>query len=105
MLITPIGYGDIAPVCLSEFIVSILGQIVGCIIWANVIGCVRSTLSKGHPVEERFEEHTDLLHRVMKDTCMPIYNKAYTPLNPCFSLHIYSVSLRWSTMSITSIGN
>ena len=42
------------------------------IIWANVIGCVCSTLSKGNPVENCFEEHTDLLNQVMKETSMPI---------------------------------
>ena len=35
---------------------------------------------------------------------MPIYNKAYTPANPCFPSHIYAAPLHWSTMSITSIG-
>ena len=77
----------------EEYIVGILCQIVGGIIWANVIGFVCSTLSNGHPVEERFEEHTDLLNMIMKDSCMPIYNKAYTPDNFCFSLHIYAASL------------
>ena len=31
-------------------------------------------------------------------------NKAYTPDNPGFSLHIYAASLHWITMAITSIG-
>ena len=104
MSITPIGYGDIVPMRFEENIVGILCQIVGSIIWVNIIGCVCSTLSKGHPVEERFDEHTGLLNRVIMDTCTPIYNKACTPDNPCFSLHVYAASLHWSAMSITSIG-
>ena len=56
MTITSIGYGDIVLVRFEEYIVGILCQIVGGIIWANAIGCVCSTLPKGHPVEERFEE-------------------------------------------------
>ena len=40
-----------------------------------VIGGIRSTLFKGHPVEERFQEHIDLLNVAMMDTCVLIYNK------------------------------
>ena len=86
MSITPIDYGDIVLVRFVEYIVGILCQIAGGSIWVNVIGCVCSTLFKNHSVDERFEEHTDLLNMVMKDTRTPIYNKACTPDNPCFSL-------------------
>ena len=65
------------------------------------IGCVCRALSKAHPVEELFEEHTDPMNRVMKYSCMAIYNKVYSPDNPCFSLHIYFVFLQWSTMSMS----
>ena len=67
----------------------------------QLICCVCVALSTGHPVEEHFEEHTVLLTRVMKGSCMPIYNKACTPYNPCFSLHIYFVFTHWSTMSMS----
>ena len=76
MSLTFIGCDHIVPVRFEEYIVGILCQIVGGIIWANVIGCVCSTLFKGHPVDERFEEHTDLLNMVKKDIRTPIYNKA-----------------------------
>ena len=66
-----------------------------------VIGGICSILSKGHPVEKRNEEDTELLNVVMKDS----YNKASTPDNPCFSFHIYAASLHWRSISITSIGN
>ena len=37
-------------------------------------------------------------------TVLWLNNKAYTPDNPCLSLHIYVASLHWSIMTITSIG-
>ena len=37
----------------------------------NVIGCVCSTLFKGHPAVERFEWHTVLLNMVMNDASRP----------------------------------
>ena len=63
------------PVRFEEYIVGILCQIVGGITWVNVIGCVCSTLFKGHPAVERFEEHTALLNMVMSDTSTPIFHK------------------------------
>ena len=54
MSITSIGYGDIVLVFFEEYIAGILCQIVGGIIWVTVIGCVCNTLSKCHPLEERF---------------------------------------------------
>ena len=50
MSATSMGYDDIVPVRLEEYIVGILCQII----WADVIDCDCNTLSKGHPVEERF---------------------------------------------------
>ena len=37
-------------------------------------------------------------------TVLWLNNNAYTPDNPCLSLHSYAASLHWSTMSVTSIG-
>ena len=59
MSIASIGNSDNVPGCFEDYIVNILCQIVAGIIWANVIGCVCSTLSKGHPLEERLVELTD----------------------------------------------
>ena len=69
-----------------------------------VIGGICSILSKGHPVEERYEEYSELLNLVMKDSRMPIYNKVYTPYNSRFSFHIYAAYFHLSSISIMSIG-
>ena len=44
------------------------------IIRSNGVGCVRSTLSKGHPFEERFEEHIE--------SCS-VYQLHYARLSRC----------------------
>mmetsp|Transcript_47295 Transcript_47295/g.109444 ORF Transcript_47295/g.109444 Transcript_47295/m.109444 type:complete len:744 (+) Transcript_47295:65-2296(+) len=71
MTITSIGYGDIVPVRVEEYIVGTICMLVGGVLWAYIIGCVTSIMSNVSPVEANFEERTDLLNRVMKEASLP----------------------------------
>lgn len=71
MTLTSIGYGDIVPVRVEEYIVGICCMIVGGVLWAYVIGCVCSIISNASPVERMFEANTDLLNGAMEEACVP----------------------------------
>jgi len=71
MTITSIGYGDIVPTRESEYIVCIFCMLSGGVLWAYVIGCTCSILSHNHPVEENFENGTDMLNTVMREVAVP----------------------------------
>lgn len=72
MTITSIGYGDIVPVRYEEYLVCVVCQIFGGLIWAYIVGVTCSILSNADPIEEKFEESTDLLNLVMRETRVPI---------------------------------
>uniref|UniRef100_A0A7S2J2K3 Potassium channel domain-containing protein n=1 Tax=Alexandrium andersonii TaxID=327968 RepID=A0A7S2J2K3_9DINO len=71
MTLTSIGYGDIVPVRVEEYIVGILCMLVGGVLWAYVIGSVCSVISNNSPVERNFEQNTDLLNLAMEEARVP----------------------------------
>ena len=59
MSLTSIGYGDITPQRMSEYIVCTICMLIGGFFWAYAIGNVSASLSAGDPVEEEFHEKSD----------------------------------------------
>jgi len=71
MTLTSIGYGDIVPVRLEEYLVAIMCQLLGGVMWAYVIGSVVSIISNVSPVERNFETNSDLLNQAMEEAGIP----------------------------------
>mmetsp|Transcript_62218 Transcript_62218/g.181676 ORF Transcript_62218/g.181676 Transcript_62218/m.181676 type:complete len:731 (+) Transcript_62218:48-2240(+) len=71
MTLTSIGYGDIVPVRLEEYIVGVFCMLLGGILWAYTIGSLCSIMSNTSPVESRYETNTDLLNLAMSEARVP----------------------------------
>jgi len=71
MTLTSIGYGDIVPVRLEEYLVCIFCMLLGGILWAYTIGSLCSIMSNTSPVESRYEANTDLLNLAMSEARVP----------------------------------
>ena len=65
--ITSIGYGDVAPQQLSEFIICILCMFWGGILWAYVIGNMTQVLGNIDTDELAFRVQYDQLNEMMAD--------------------------------------
>eukprot|EP00418_Pyrodinium_bahamense_P024826 CAMPEP_0179133262 /NCGR_PEP_ID=MMETSP0796-20121207/63366_1 /TAXON_ID=73915 /ORGANISM="Pyrodinium bahamense, Strain pbaha01" /LENGTH=720 /DNA_ID=CAMNT_0020832221 /DNA_START=20 /DNA_END=2182 /DNA_ORIENTATION=+ len=76
MTITSIGYGDIVPVRVEEYIVGILCMLAGGVLWAYVIGSLCSIISNVSPIEKSFEMSTDLLNIAMDEARVPPKERA-----------------------------
>lgn len=75
MTITSIGYGDIVPVRLEEYLVAVVCMLAGGVLWAFIIGSVCSVISNGNPVEAHFEASTDLLNAALANAHVPAHER------------------------------
>jgi hypothetical protein len=65
MTLTSIGYGDIVPVQREEYVVGLLCQTTGGVIWAIVIGLICALLTTSDPGTARFRVLMDELNHML----------------------------------------
>jgi len=71
MTITSIGYGDISPVHFWEYLLCILSQFSGGLLWAYIIGSICGVASNLDPHETAFKQLYDNLNYMMEDQDLP----------------------------------
>jgi len=76
MTITSIGYGDISPQRVEEYLVGIVCMLLGGVLWAYIIGSLCSIISNSSPVERDFESNTDLLNIAMSEAHVPVNERS-----------------------------
>lgn len=67
MTITSIGYGDITPTRLEEYLVCILCQFSGAIAWAFIIGSACGVISNMNPLRMIYEQEMDALNVMLEE--------------------------------------
>lgn len=71
MTITSIGYGDICPVRFEEYLICILGMLLGGILYAYLIGQFCGVVSNMDPWGNEFHNTMDALNYMLKDQRVP----------------------------------
>ena len=71
MSLTSIGYGDITPQRMEEFIVCAICMLIGGFCWAYAIGNVSASLGANDPVVSLFREKYDSFNELMEKSCLP----------------------------------
>ena len=71
MTLTSIGYGDVLPHSSEEYLVSILCQLEGALIWTTGIATITAVLANADPGAIRFQSTMDELNHMMKVRKLP----------------------------------
>lgn len=67
MTITSIGYGDIIPRRMEEYILCIVCQLGGGLTWAYVIGSICGIIANANPMRVAFEQSMDALNKMLSE--------------------------------------
>eukprot|EP00746_Dinoflagellata_sp_MGD_P010751 gnl/MRDRNA2_/MRDRNA2_122325_c0_seq1.p1 gnl/MRDRNA2_/MRDRNA2_122325_c0~~gnl/MRDRNA2_/MRDRNA2_122325_c0_seq1.p1 ORF type:complete len:775 (-),score=115.46 gnl/MRDRNA2_/MRDRNA2_122325_c0_seq1:69-2393(-) len=67
MTITSIGYGDIIPTRIEEYILCIICQLGGGLTWAYVIGSICGIIANANPMRVQFEQSMDALNKMLTE--------------------------------------
>jgi len=71
MTLTSIGYGDVVPVTLVEFITCNCCMLASSILWAYIIGAACAVMSNMDPEQTQYEQRMDAFNAMAKDQHLP----------------------------------
>lgn len=71
MTLTSLGYGDIVPINMWEYLFCIFCFVTSGLIWAYVIGSICGIISAMDPLVLQYQQNMDLLNIMMQDNHLP----------------------------------
>eukprot|EP00931_Biecheleriopsis_adriatica_P107498 TRINITY_DN8183_c0_g1_i5.p1 TRINITY_DN8183_c0_g1~~TRINITY_DN8183_c0_g1_i5.p1 ORF type:complete len:944 (+),score=150.79 TRINITY_DN8183_c0_g1_i5:57-2888(+) len=73
MTMTSVGYGDIIPYTVTEYIVCTASMMASSIVWAYIIGAACAVMSNMDPEQNEFERRLDDFNCMAKDQDLPLH--------------------------------
>ena len=90
MTITSIGYGDIVPMRFEEYIVCIIGMLMGGVTWAYIIGEFCGVVANMDPFKTEFQNTMDALNFMFQEHYPPVSNSLQRSIRGFFrEAHVF----------------